>query len=88
MTDGDAAKLARIDNWNWKIWQAMAEIQEHHPNGEAMHERLVDQGFGAPSTAEHVVHENFLKPDDWLTDGFRLIHRVAQRAAETRRRGR
>ncbi len=83
-----AAKLARrIDGWNEKIWEALRAIQEGHPNGTAIHERLVDNGFAAPSSAIHVVHEGFVKPDDWLVFEFSVVHATARRAAETRRKG-
>ena len=88
MTDGEAAKLARrIDEWNWKIVLAMEELRKH-PNGEAMHERMVDNGFGAPSTAEHVVHEQFQHPEAWEVQEFRIVHRAARLAVATRRGGR
>ena len=85
MTDGDAANLARrIDEWNWKIVLAMEELRKH-PNGQAMMDRMVDNGFGTPSLAEHVVHEQFQHPEAWDVDEFRIAHRGAKRAVATRR---
>lgn len=86
MTDGQAMGIARqIDRLNWRIVELMDRINDEHPNGVAMHDWLIENGFGTPAAAEHVILHHLSRPDDWENVGGTVRHKAASKAVSTRR---